>query len=50
MTSHLDENPADPVLIVVPILLSWTVSYFTEEQNRIIIALPGFNHLVGYLV
>ena len=33
MTSHLDENPADPVLIVVPILLSWTVSYFTGRTE-----------------
>ena len=28
MTDSLNENPADPVLIVVPILLSWITSYF----------------------
>ncbi len=27
MSTHLDENSADPILIVVPILLSWTASY-----------------------
>lgn len=27
MTDKLDENPADPVLIVLPILLSWISSY-----------------------
>tara|TARA_R110001592_G_scaffold18816_12_gene77772 strand:- start:50881 stop:51384 length:504 start_codon:yes stop_codon:yes gene_type:complete len=33
MSSRLDENPADPVLIVVPILLSWTTSYFFGRSD-----------------
>lgn len=33
MSDHLDVNPADPILIVVPIFISWIVSYFTGKTE-----------------